>query len=371
MPHFVAVAGRDVGGPHGDRVAAFERRLGQPGFLRDRVGPGRRRSRRAAAGATCTSRRPAGASGRAGAPASGRRTRRQPDAATAALRLLRERRARAANERDVLAVGGPERLAVAIGGRRQVLHRARRDVVDADERVIHARRHERDLPAVGRPRGRAVRAPLLDERRLAAIHRARGPRGCDLRPIDLPVAHDEHRAAVRRDARVRAGDHAPRRARRRHTRGPHRFFRAVRIAEWIRVPALTIRVAASHEDDRRSVVGNLQAGEIDAVVFHERREPHRRECRRGGGIDVAAALVVRNPRDAIDPPGRNDFDRRRRAEELRGGQLRGRRSGPGRGAGKQCGGGERDDDRAGVGHGVPPDGADVTPMAAPCRPDRC
>src|SRR5688500_17974048 len=78
------------------------------------------------------------------------------ETADASLRLLRERRARTANEGNARAVGRPRRTRVAIDARRHVGDRARRQIVDGDVTVIGAVADEGNLPAVGRPHGIGV-----------------------------------------------------------------------------------------------------------------------------------------------------------------------------------------------------------------------
>ena len=164
--------------------------------------------------------------------------------------------------------------------------------------------------------GSALLAPLLDERLLAAIDLARRPHRRDLRAMNLPVSHEQHGAAVRRELRRRCIVDDPPRSAAGSARGPDGSFGTVRIGGRIGGPADAVRRRPAQEHDRAAVVRDLDAGEIDAVVLEEVGEASRRECRRGGGVGVALAFLERRPRDAIGFPRGDDFERRRGAQEL-------------------------------------------------------
>src|SRR6185503_12937953 len=112
------------------------------------------------------------------------------------LRLHAERQAGPADERDLPAVDRPRRRGVAIDARRHEIDAARARIVDADERVIVAVAHERDLAAVRRPAGIALTPPLLDQGDEAVARGRRRVRRY-ARAEDLAVADVERGAPVR------------------------------------------------------------------------------------------------------------------------------------------------------------------------------
>ncbi len=191
-----------------------------------------------------------------------------------------------------------------------------RDVVDDDEAVIRAKADERDLAAIGRPLGRALLAPRLDERLFSAIHIARGSHRRDLGAMNLPVPHEQHGAPVGRELGSRCIVYDPPRSAAGSACGPYGSFGTFRIGGRIGGPADPVRRRPTKKNDRAAVVRDLDVGEIDAVVFEEVGEASRRERRRCGGVGVAHPFLERRPRDAIDFPRGDDFERRRRAQEL-------------------------------------------------------
>jgi hypothetical protein len=197
MPELRGLAGDRIGDPHRVRVAATECRSRETGHWRNRD---------AARGTSAPS--VSSASSGLSAPSSPsassclrleRGSVRIAQTSDALLRLLTERETGPANERDALGILGPGRARVEVHARRQVLQRACRDLVDADETVIGPLADERDVLAVRRPSGRIVRAPCRDERRFAAIARGGRPGLARRRSIDLAVSREKNRAAIRRE----------------------------------------------------------------------------------------------------------------------------------------------------------------------------
>ncbi len=309
VPELFRLTSGRIAHPERHRVAASERCTRQAGhLLRDA-----RRRRLIALPLAAAATLAAGASAALCAPAGlrrriERRTVRHADAAASLLALLTERQSRPADERDAPAVVRPGRARVAIDVRRHVLHRARRDVVDADEAVVCTVAHERNLPAVRRPARRAVRAPRSDERLLTSISRRCGTRGRHTRAKNLTVASEQHRRPVGRKLGRRALRDSPRRSAR-GAHGPDRALCAIRIACRIRDPAIAVWRVAPHEHHGRSVVGDADVAEIGAVVFQERGEAHGLIRRRDGGVDVAFSLVVRNPRQPVGFSCRHEIER--------------------------------------------------------------
>jgi len=90
---------------------------------------------------------------------------------------------------------------------------------------------------------------------------------------------------------------------------PDRALGTVRICRGIRHPSLAIGACSPHEHYRRSVVGDLDVGHVDAVVFHEVGETNRGKARRRRRVGVAFTLFERNPGDSIDFSCGHDFER--------------------------------------------------------------
>ena len=249
-----------------------------------------------------------------------RRTVRIAEAATALLRLLTERRPGTTNEGDLLAVGRPRRTRVVIDARRHERELARCRFVDADERMIDAVADERDLFPVRRPLHVPVGAPGFDQRNIAAVCRGRacstrGRRGNHV-SIDLSLSRINDHRSVRRECRRRSFTKLPRQADPDRARRPDRPVRAARIARRIRDPSFAVRLRPAHERDDGAVVGDLDVADLDAVVGHEIRQPHRTELRRRSRVDVAHAALVRPPCDPIGFLRRDDVLRIRGTQEL-------------------------------------------------------
>ena len=300
VPDLFRLARHDICLPDRPGVAALEGRARQPGdLLRRRVGDLRGLGARRRSGATATA-----ASCRSGC------------GGVCSLLGLRERITRPPHEHDAPALGRPHGVRVEVDAWRHVGHRPRGHVVDDDVAVVGARADERDSPAVGRPRRRALDAPRGDERPLAAVHLLHRPDRRDSRAIDLAVLHEEYRAAVRRQGVAAGGKlhHAERRSASR-ARGPHGALGAVRIRRRVRHPAVTVWCGPAHERHHRAVVRDLDRGHVDPVVLEETREADGRKRGRGGRVGVAFAFFERHPRHAVGLPRRDQFERGRGAEE--------------------------------------------------------
>src|SRR5205085_6224665 len=177
-----------------------------------------------------------------------------------------------------------------------------------DERVIIAGAHVGELGAVWRPLRLAVPTPAPDEWKLVAIDGRCRARARDRNAVDLRVPREGNGAAVWRKCRAAPSDDSPGGGAIR-ARHPDRALGAIRVAAGIGNPASAVRLAATNEGDDRSVVRDRELGQHDAVVVEKLRNAHRFEVRRGGGVDVALATLVREPRDAV---------RLLRRDELRG-----------------------------------------------------
>ena len=300
VPDLARFAGRYVGLHHRQRVATLECRALKPRHIRDAgrlLIRGTRGTRRTG-----------------GAPAPSSRIRLkcrpvcEPNSAAPLLRLLTERQTRAPYEHEAPALVGPHGIRIEVHARRHVLHRPRRHVVDGDKAVIGAGADERDLCSVGRPLRRTLRAPLLDEWLVAAVTRRGGPHRRNLGAIDLPILRIEDGAPIRRERRICGFDDAKRRPSG-GPRCPDCALGTVWIRRGIRHPSLAIGRCSPHEHHRRSVVGDLDVGHVDAVVFHEAGEANRRKTGGRRRVGVALALFERNPGDPIDLACGHDLER--------------------------------------------------------------
>ena len=184
VPDLLRLAGGDVSLPDRVGVAPLECRAHQARDLHGGVGWRLRRLR-------------SGAGARSPAPAGGGRLAALRAGVPRGLFCLDERIARPPHEDDAPAVGRPHRVRIEVDARRHVGQRPRGHVVNDDEAVVGAGADEGELPAVGRPRWRALDAPLRDEWLLTPVHLLRNPDLRHSRAMDLTVLHEEHRTAVR------------------------------------------------------------------------------------------------------------------------------------------------------------------------------
>src|SRR5262249_49217276 len=226
-------------------------------------------------------------------------TDRQSDADYALLRLLSERQTGTAREDEVLAIGHPERGRVEIDAGRHVLHGASGNVVDDDEAVIGTGADERDLLAIGRPLRVALHAPLNDEWLFAAIDFGSRLSRRDFGTEDLAVLDEENAAAVGRELGAGAIGDAPCASDAAGACGPEGVLGTVGIGSGVGRPAVAIGTLTAQEDDGAAIVRDFDLRHHDAVVLHEVGDAHRREERRGGGVGVALAFGVIDPRDAV------------------------------------------------------------------------
>ena len=155
-------------------------------------------------------------------------------------------------------------------------------IVHADEGVIVARAHERELLSIGRPLRIALAAPLLDERSAARVHRrrctARRARAIQLTVLRehdvLAVGRELGSAATTAAGARRAGDvgESPRAASV-GVRGPHRTVAAVRIVRRIRHPAHAIcpaprmNVTIDPSSDSRTDPTSTPSSSLNFVIF--------------------------------------------------------------------------------------------------------
>ena len=179
------------------------------------------------------------------------------------------------------------------------------------------RADERDLPAVGRPDRIAVRAPDADVGLEALVDVADARRRLRGRhAVDLAVLRVRDVAAVGREHAVLSFGQPPRGAAG-GLRRPDGALDAVRIRFGARHPAVAVQAVAARERDRRPVIRNRQLRRVDAVVFHEGGDADRAEARRRRREDVAQPLVVRDPGDAVRLLRGDQFQRVAGAHELR------------------------------------------------------
>ena len=208
------------------------------------------------------------------------------------------------DEGDPRAVGRPGRAGVAVHGRSQVGDAGIVGVVDADEAVIFAVAHEGDFARVGGP-GRAALAPEHAEERPFGLGRdhARVHR----RAVDRPVLRVRDPFAVGRQRHVPRLDDAPGFAARRAHR-PHRALGPAGVAGRVRDPPLAVRGVAAQKDQGGAVVGDAQVRQVAPVVVLVAREPHGLEPGRRRRVDVAAPLLVLDPRDPVGILRRDQLD---------------------------------------------------------------
>ena len=231
---------------------------------------------------------------------------------------------------DAAAVGGEDRVRVRVGPGVEPADRPRREVVDADDRVVAAPAHEGEPRAVSR-QPQLPRAPARREEPLvlaAALERG------DAR---LPAAHEvdavtrrrrDRPAAVRETARLAAVE--------RH--GEQLLPRAGPRARRVRDLAPPVGVAPADEQDglRPRTAREREVPDLLAVVGRVRGEPPRGPRRRLGGPDVACAVLVHHPRHRAAVRRGNELARERRGQDLLEGERRGGRRGGGRSLLRRC-----------------------------------
>ncbi len=172
----------------------------------------------------------------------------------------------------------------------------------------------------------ALLTPFLDERYLTAFHRRRGGRRRHACAINLTVTDEEDIVPVGRHHRRTAATEYRDLPRRNATRGADRpdcAFGAARIVRWIGDPSGTVRARSANERHRRAVLGDLDVGEVGAVIVEEVRQADGFEVGCCRSVDVPHATFVRHPGQAIGPGRGPDLERRcRRQELLNRGSLR-------------------------------------------------
>ena len=163
-----------------------------------------------------------------------------------------------ADECDLLAVGRPDGLGIAIDAGIEIGEGLGGDVVDGDEGVIGARGDVGELGAIGRPAKLAGLALGVDQLRwLGVVIEADGP--------DFAFAEESEAVAGGRDGGIVAfGDFARSAAGERSD--PDGLLDALRKAGRIGIVAIVFEIAAADEDDGAAVGGPGELGDFLAVV---------------------------------------------------------------------------------------------------------
>ncbi len=210
---------------------------------------------------------------------------------------------------DLSAVRRPDRRDVAVDGRIEIANRLRRDIDDADERVLAAAGHEGELRSVRRPAECVPVARRCNER---LGFRARAER----HEHQLFLGHEGHAIAARRYRRCVAVSQFARLAVR-DVDDVDRLCHAFRHAPRIRpFGSPKLEIATVRVDDRVSVRSEGKLAKVLAVIGRDIRETPPRELRPVSHPDVPCAPLVQHPSHARLPRRRNEVRRKRRAEDV-------------------------------------------------------